>query len=70
MAFKNSERMESFDFYDRKNKTRVTNVRNLIVNQKENLVKVKSIMDSVKKKIKKKMKILEEFAEIWCQFDH
>ena len=32
IAFKNQERMQSFEFYDKKNKTRVLNVRNLIVN--------------------------------------
>ena len=51
VAFKNEDKVDSFEFYDSFNKTRVLTIRGLILTQKDNLTKVDTIMRTVKEKI-------------------
>lgn len=40
IAFLNEDIVNAFEFYDKKNRDRVSNVRDLIIRQKDNLDKV------------------------------
>ena len=48
IAFLNEDIVNAFEFYDKKNRDRVSNVRDLIISQKDNLDKVQDLMNSVK----------------------
>ena len=58
--------MNSFEFFDLKNRDRVSIVRELIMSQKENLDKVEGIMLNVKDRVQKNEDILIEFSEMWA----
>lgn len=68
IAFLNENIVNSFEFFDLKNRDRVSIVRELIMSQKENLDKVEGIMLNVKDRVQKNENILIEFAEMWTQF--
>jgi len=48
IAYMNDSIVESFEFFDKKNSLRVSNVRDLIMNQKKHLEEVTSVMNEVK----------------------
>jgi len=58
--------VNSFEFFDLKNRDRVSIVRELIMSQKENLDKVEGIMLNVKDRVQKNEDILIEFSEMWA----
>jgi phosphoenolpyruvate carboxylase len=51
IAYKNEEIVNAFDFFDIKNRDRVSNVRDLIMSQKKNLDSVQDLMMSVKENV-------------------
>lgn len=65
IAFLNEDIVNAFEFFDIKNRDRVSNVRDLIISQKDNLDKVQDLMTDVKDKIQKNEVILVEFQEMW-----
>ena len=60
--------MTSFEFYDKKNQTRVTNTKGLVLKQMENLRKIEERLKDVKEKLQKNEQFLKEYddvIEIW-----
>lgn len=67
IAFQNEDKVSAFEFYDRLNRERVGNVRELIFSQKKNLDRVDDIMQQVKNKVQQNERILSEYQEMWEQ---
>ena len=62
--------MTSFEFYDRKNKGRVNNVKALVQGQMANLQKIEKALESVKEQLGSKEALLNEYdalARQWAQ---
>ena len=56
--------MTSFEYYDKKNKTRVTTVKNIVLNQMSNLLKIEGNLTDVKEKLQKNEQLLKEYEEM------
>jgi len=54
----------SFEYYDKKNKTRVTTVKNIVLNQMSNLLKIEGNLTDVKEKLQKNEQLLKEYEEM------
>ena len=68
IAYGNAEQVTSFEFYDKKNQTRVTNTKGLVLKQMENLRKIEERLKDVKEKLQKNEQFLKEYddvIEIW-----
>ena len=68
IAYENADMVTSFDFYDKKNSTRVNNVKNLVLNQMKNLKKIEGNLQDVKDKLQKNEKFLKEYEEMQEQW--
>ena len=51
LAFQNQEQVESFEYYDKKNRARVQEIRTCIIEQKDNLETVIDTMTAVKEEV-------------------
>ena len=67
IAFLNKDIVNAFEFFDVKNRGRVSNVRDLIISQKTNLDNCKDLMEMVRTKVQEHNDILVEFKQMWSQ---
>ena len=63
----NKDIVNAFEFFDVKNRGRVSNVRDLIMSQKKNLDKCKDLMEEVRTKVQEHDDIMIEFKQMWSQ---
>ena len=56
--------MKSFEFFDKKNRARVHNIKTCILNQKDNLNNVNNIMNNVKRLIQENETVLIDYEEM------
>ena len=64
-ALRLSEQVKSFEYYDNLNKNRVQNIRESILEQKDDLRAVETIMEEVHKLCQKSMVIHTKFVKQW-----
>jgi hypothetical protein len=64
IAFQNADQVKSFEFFDKKNRTRVHNIRGCILAQKDNLNTVTGIMNKVKDLVQDHEHILVDYEEM------
>merc|ERR1712176_987650 len=64
----NSEDVQAFGYYDTLNKQRVNIIKNLIINQYNNLADCERITKTVKTKIQANEHTLTEFTEMYTQY--
>lgn len=69
IAFQIEDLVKAFDHFDKKNKERVGNIRDLIMGQKKNLEEVEKKMTSVKANVQKNEKFLNEFRTMRAKLD-
>lgn len=70
IARENAEQVTSFEYYDRKNKQRVTTVKDLVITQMKNLFKIEENLVDVKEKLQKNEQLLKEYEDMqeeWAQ---
>lgn len=63
VKFINSSQVNSFEFFDKKNDERVQIIRKQIIQQKDNLHTVQSIMNKVKNLVQKNEQVLTNYEE-------
>ena len=68
-AHKNSDRVTSFEFYDRKNKTRVNTVKGQVQAQMANLMKIESNLQVVKNELNSKEELMNEYEALSRQWN-
>ena len=61
IASQNAEQVQAFEYFDEKNKDRVQQIRSCILDQKDDLNQVETIMGLIKKCVDENGKILDEF---------
>ena len=69
IKFINSSQVNSFEFFDNKNNERVQAIKQQIIDQKNNLTEVQSIMDDVKALVQKNEQVLTNYEEMHKRLD-
>lgn len=70
VAYDNVEQVTSFDFYDRKNKKRVGDVKELVMNQFKNLLIIEQNLMALSGSLDKNEKFIDDYNELvkqWTQ---
>eukprot|EP00347_Sterkiella_histriomuscorum_P022855 403336899 len=67
VAFQNLDMVNAFEYFDEKNRERVQNVKDMLVNQRTNLNSVHDIISHVKQKVQKNEDIFAQFTYIQDQ---
>jgi hypothetical protein len=69
IAFQNAEKVSAFEYFDEKNRDRVQKIRACILDQKDDLNQVETIMGLIKECVDKNGNILDEFEGVWKSFE-